>query len=683
MIGSHRLGIDIGGTFTDLTLFDEVSGQLHILKTPSVPRHPSQAVVDGLREARRLFGIDPASIDYFVHGTTLALNTLLERKGARCGLLVTSGFRDILELQRLRLPNPHEFYTDKTKPLIRRRHVREIHERLLANGRVYQALDPLEVVRAAEEPCAEGIEAVTICFLHAYKNPEHELRAKAVLVEAFPDLYVSASSEIWPQQREYERALLTVMNAYVGGGLEHYFKPLESEVAQEGMSCEPLSTKSNGGIMSIRSASRLPVQTLLSGPASGVRGAMFVGGLAGTDKLITFDLGGTSADIAIINGKIPYATENKVADFPMIMPVVDITSIGAGGGSVAWTDSEGVLKVGPHSAGADPGPAAYNRGGQEATLTDAYITVGILDPDAFLGGEMPLRADLARAAVGELAQRLGLPVTRAAEAIIRVATANMFAELLPLMARAGADTEAFALLPYGGAGPTHAFLLAREIGLRRVIVPLQPGTLCALGCLIADVQGDFIRTVHTNTKTLDDAQLAALYREMTAEARAWLEAQSITPLTVTLHFGADMRYHGQSFETAVDVGTASEVTVQRLLEAFHEQYLQIYGYADPTAAVEIINLHLSVVGETPKPVPAELELAAAEAPPKPESQRIVHLGKNPVHVDVYKRDALRAGNDFVGPVIAEQYDSTVFIPAEYAVTVDSYGNLIGTHRRKA
>jgi N-methylhydantoinase A len=433
--------------------------------------------------------------------------------------------------------------------------------------------------------------------------------------------------------------------------------------------------------MSVRSASRLPVQTLLSGPASGVRGAMFVGKLAGTEQLITFDLGGTSADIAIVNGKIPYATENKVADFPMIMPVVDITSIGAGGGSVAWMDGEGVLKVGPHSAGADPGPAAYNRGGQDATLTDAYIAVGLLDPKAFLGGGMPLSADRAHAAIERLARQLGLSVTETAEAIIRVATANMYAELLPLMARAGADAETFALVPYGGAGPTHAFLLATEVGIRRVIVPLQPGTLCALGCLIADVQGDFIRTVHTGTGIPRDAEIAGLFEELAEDARAWLEAQGAPARSVTFQYGADMRYHGQSFETPVHAGMSGDVTLARLQAAFHEQYRQIYGYADPTAAMEIINLRVTIIGETPKPAP--VKLAPSGTTPQPLSHRPVHLGASPLRASVYQRGTLAAGQRFSGPAIIEQYDSTIFIPSQYRVEVDSYGNLIGTLQERS
>ena len=673
----YRLGIDIGGTFTDINLFDERSGALQILKTPSVPSHPSRAVINGLREAVDDYGLDPADIHYFVHGTTLALNTLIQRNGARCGLLVTCGFRDLLELQRLRLPNPHELYTDKAVPLVARQHVREIDERLMADGRVYRPLDLDGVVAAAKELTDLGVEAITVCFLHAYQNDQHERLAKQAIEAAYPGIYVSTSSEVWPQQREYERALITVINSYVGGAMHSYFESLEQETRELGLRCEVLSTKSNGGIMAVGSAKQQPVQTLLSGPASGVIGASYVASLAGQKRVVTFDLGGTSADIAIIDGTIPFSTENKVGDYPMIMPVVDVASIGAGGGSIAWTDSAGVLKVGPASAGADPGPAAYGRGGMEPTITDAYIVAGFLDPEHFLGGKMPLNADLAEAALTRLGERLSMDAVAAAEAVLRVATSNMYAELLPLMARHGVDANDFALLPYGGAGPTHVFLLAREVGIRKVIVPRTPGTLCALGALIADVRGDFIRTTFADVATLEDIRVERQFRELEAEAHEWLNAQRIEGVERHIEWHADLRYHGQSFETPVDLEPGGEAgLIRRMIDAFHRRYHATYGYADEAAAVELINVRVSITGVTPKPVLARLEPVAT--PAVPIEQRRVRLGADVFTADIYDREKLRAGDRFCGPAIVEQYDSTTFVPRGFEVEVDAYGNLIGT-----
>lgn len=684
--GGTRLGIDIGGTFTDLTLFDENDGTLHILKTPTVGRHPSKAVVEGLRAMMSRLNREPSEIHTFVHGTTLALNTLLQRTGASCGLLVTEGFRDLLELQRLRLPDPHGFFADKPRPLIPRRHVREVAERLLADGRVYRPLDREGLLNAAADLIGDGVETIVVGFLHAYREPRHEREAGALLRERFPGVPVSLSSEVWPQQREYERILLTVMNAYVGGQLGRYFASLTAEIADEGVGCSPLTTTSNGGVMSVEAASRLPVQTMLSGPASGVRGAMFVAGQAGFERLVTFDLGGTSADIAVVDGRLPYASESVIGAFPMIMPVVDLASIGAGGGSLAWTDPHGVLKVGPTSAGADPGPASYDRGGTHATLTDAYLAVGILDPGTFLGGDMPLRRDLAVAALAEVAGPLQRTPVEAAEAIVRVATSNMYAELLPLMARKGIDPQEFALVAYGGAGPTHAFLLAREVGIPTVVVPPAPGTLCALGCLIADVQGDMIRTVHASTHELDDARIAAAYGEMAAEARTWLSEQGVAVTATEYRLGADARYHGQSFETPVELGdalTPDDLAPDRLdhaaplallIDRFHASYEAIYGYADGAATVEIINLRLTIVGRTPKPTLPHVDRAQGEPPVA--SRRTVHLD-GAEHAAVYRREELGAGHVFDGPAIVEQYDTTSYVPTGYRVRVDEIGNLIG------
>lgn len=674
----HRLGIDIGGTFTDITSFDATTGTMRILKTPSVPSHPSQAVGNGLRELADLHGIDPASIEYFAHGTTLALNTLLQRNGARCGLLVTRGFKDLLELQRLRLPNPHEFHTDKAVPLIPRHHVYEIDERLAADGRVLTPLDVDQVVQAVDALMADGVEAITICFLHAYRNDVHERAAVDAIAKAHPQTYVSASSLVWPQQREYERSLITVINAYVGQAMAGYFTSLADEMAAAGLPNDVLSTKSNGGIMTVAAAKDQPVQTLLSGPASGVIGARFVAELAGMPKIVTFDLGGTSADIAVVDGALPFSTENKVGDFPMIMPVVDIASIGAGGGSIAWTDATGVLKVGPKSAGADPGPACYGRGGVDATITDAYIVAGILDPDRFLGGTMPLDRDRAERALASLGARLGIDAPAAADAVLRVATSNMYAEMLPLMARHGVDANDFALLPYGGAGPTHVFLLAREVGIKRVIVPRHPGTLCALGALIADVRGDFIRTVFAETDEVADDALEDRYREIEAEAHAWIDAQALDGLERTIERQADLRYRGQSFDTAVEVPPGpTEGSVARTVQAFHREYRAVYGYADEDAPVELINVRVRITGRTPKPNLVRAEPVAG-AVATPRDTRIVRLGRTEVHAAVYDRDALQAGTSFHGPAIVEQYDSTTYVPQGYHVTVDGFGNLIGT-----
>ncbi|TMI82468.1 MAG: hydantoinase/oxoprolinase family protein, partial [Bacillati bacterium ANGP1] len=438
MESSYRLGVDIGGTFTDLLLLDPGTGKSHLLKVPST-HSSAEAIAAGLEELRKRHHIALSQIAYFSHGTTLAVNTLVQRSGAKVGVLITRGFRDVLELRRLRLPKANDFFVPRPISLVPRRYVKEVDERITADGQIYIPLQREDVVRRAQELVNEGIEALAICFLHSYRNPAHEILAKRCVEALHPRLYVCTSAELWPQQREYERSLVSVINAYVGERMRSYLNALEEDTRKLGVACRIFATKSNGGVMNARSGAERPVETLLSGPASGVIGAVHLGRLLGDDRLVTFDMGGTSVDIAISQGSIPYSTENTVGDFPVILPAVDVVSIGAGGGSIAWTDMEGVLKVGPQSAGADPGPACYGRGSEAATVTDAYLVLGIVSPDNFLGGQMKLHPDTARAAIERVGKRLGLNSYETADAILQVATSNIYAAMLPQMARRGVD----------------------------------------------------------------------------------------------------------------------------------------------------------------------------------------------------------------------------------------------------
>jgi N-methylhydantoinase A len=685
-MNGYRLGVDIGGTFTDFALLDEATGRLAILKLPSTPERPSSAVVAGTDELLRRHGLAPATVRLFVHGTTLAVNTVIERSGARAGLLVTRGFRDILTIARHRIPDIFDFFTEVPAPLVPRSRVAEIAERTLADGRVLRAPDEDELRAVVGRLVAGGVEAIALCFLHSYQNPSNEERARKVIEEAYPDLYLSVSSAVWPQMREYERALVAVINAYVGPRMGPYFRALQADLEALGVRCPVLSTRSNGGVMSARRAGRSPVETLLSGPASGVIGAAYLGRLAGMERLITLDMGGTSADVGVVEGEPHLSTDSHVGDFPVILPAVDVSSIGAGGGSVAWTDAEGVLKVGPRSAGARPGPACYGLGGSEPTVTDAYVALGILDPERFLGGRMRLQASLARAALARVGGALGLEPEGAAEAILNVATAQMYAALVPLMARKGVDLADHALLAFGGAGPTHAFLLAQEVGIRRVLVPPHPGVLCAIGCLVADAKGDFVRTVYRSLPRAGGAailaELARGFDELEHEARAWLEAEAIPVSEIAVVRGADMRYLGQSFEIPVPIGAGSpdlEDDGTALRAAFHRAYSQIYGYTDPEADLEVINIRLTVVGRAPKPALAS-PAGSGEAgghPPAARTTRPVRWAGRWQAAAVYPRERLAPGATFPGPAVVEQFDSTVFIPEGFAVRVDAVGNLLG------
>ncbi len=676
MENHYRLGVDIGGTFTDLLLLDPGTGESYLLKVPST--HSSvEAIAAGLAALRDRHHIALSQIAYFSHGTTLAVNTLVQRSGAKVGVLTTRGFRDVLELRRLRLPKANDFFVPRPISLVPRRYVKEVDERITADGQIYLPLRREDVAQRTRELVTDGIETLAICFLHSYRNPAHEILAKQWVEALHPRLYVCTSSELWPQQREYERSLVSVINAYVGGRMRSYLSALEEDTRTLGVACRVFATKSNGGVMNARSAAERPVETLLSGPASGVIGAVHLGRLLGDDRLVTFDMGGTSVDIAISQGDIPYSTENTVGDFPVILPAVDVVSIGAGGGSIAWTDTEGVLKVGPQSAGADPGPACYGRGSEAATVTDAYLVLGIVSPDNFLGGEMKLDPDTGRAAIERVGERLGLNPYQTADAILQVATSNIYAAILPQMARRGIDPRDFSIVAYGGAGPTHVFMLARDLNVRRIIVPPHPGLLCAMGCLVADVRADFVRTVWRECSLLRDGEVQEIYRALEEDARTWLEAERVDVERVSLVRAADMCYKGQSFEVTVPFPDSSpKLFTEHVVRWFHDRYEQVYGYVDRAAPVRFLEARVQIVGATPKPALQRVttDLRAGVRPPT--SRRLYDKGAF-VDAAVYQRAALRKGDALEGPLIIEQYDTTTYVPAGFRVRVDEWFNVIG------
>jgi N-methylhydantoinase A len=690
---SYRLGIDIGGTFTDFCLMEEATGRTLAMKVPSTPLHPSEAVLKGIAQFGERHGVPAAAIAYFVHGTTIGVNTLLERKGARTGLLITSGFRDILSLGRSRLPDIFDLLVEKPAPLVSRKLVRQISERVTYTGEVVNPLDRVQLLQAAGELIAEGVDALAICFLHSYRHPGHEQDAKAAIQEAFPQVFVCTSSEIWPQIREYERTLISCVNSYIGRKMRDYFSALQREVAKAGVPATLLSTKSNGGVMTAKSAEALPVETLSSGPASGAIGARYVSRLSGFTRLIPMDMGGTSTEVAVIDEDIRYSNVCHIGDFDIALPAVDLSSIGAGGGSIAWTDSAGVLKVGPESSGSEPGPACYGRGGTHATITDAYVTMGIVDPERFLGGEMRLYSDKARSAMEAVAATLGMQVEEAAEAILRVATSNMYSELVPLMAKKGVDVSEFALLCYGGAGATHGFLLAREVGIRTVLVPSSPGTLCALGALVADVKSDFIRTAQVHLDPGNAAvalgQIALIYGELHQQALNWLESERIQVSSRHVTRSADIRYHGQSFDVTVDLTgiDLSEPSAARdLVRVFETAYMAIYGHVDANAKLEVVNLRATAIGETQKPsiqTVSDKPLTGAQCQLAVRRRRRIFLDGEYREAAVIERKDLTWGHVFVGPAIVEQYDTTTFVPGGFECRVDGYGMIIGEWKEQA
>ena len=678
-----RIGVDIGGTFTDFAVLDESTGEIAALKYPSDRARPAASVFGGIAELCSSGGISMSDVGYFSHGTTLAVNTILEYNGAKTALLVTKGLKDILYIGRHRLPDIFNFFTDMPEPLVRRAHVIEIPERSFANGNVALPVDRAMISAAVEQLRAKGIEAVAVGFLHSYRNPSNEREARRLLNELAPDLYVSLSSEIWPQMREFERTLAGTMNAYVGRRMENYFGDLESGLEQDfGIKAPILSTKSNGGVMTASEAAKRPTETLMSGPAAGAIGAAFVARAAGFEQLITIDIGGTSTDVAIIDGEPRYSTENQVGNFPVIMPAVDVTSIGAGGGSIAWIDDFGVLKVGPKSAGARPGPAAYGLGGEQATLTDAFVALNIVAAGEFAGGRITIDRDLAMAAVGTLASKLEMSIEQTAEAIIRIATSHIYATLVPLLARKGVDYSEYTLLPFGGAGPMHGLLVARDIGIRKVLVPLHPGVLCATGALVADVRSDFVRTIHRTFSSVASGdlvdELRNAFEDLEAQGSRWLDAQNLEYVTRRFRRVADMRYHGQSFEIAVPLdGIDLSSGLETLIHAFQSEYEKVYGYANAGSIFDVRDVRVVAIGETPKP---KLELLAVQSSDTPlasalSTREIWHDGRMQP-ASFVDRAHILPGRTLAGPAIITQYDTTTFVPSGYSVTSDRYGNLI-------
>jgi N-methylhydantoinase A len=671
-----RVGVDVGGTFTDIVLWDEESEHLHVFKTPSIPQDPAEGVVRGVQAALSSSNADAREIAAFINGTTVAVNTIIQRNGARVGLLITQGFRDVLELRRVRLPGAPSFEADKPVALVPRRLVREVGERLQADGSVLRPIPWDDVEQGLRELVQDGIEAVAICFLHAYRNADHEAAVKTWIAERYPNLYVCASSDLWPQQREYERSLITVMNAYVGARMQTYFANLEKLLGTMGVTTPVLSTKSNGGVMSAAAAGRAPIQTLLSGPASGLIAALNLAQQAGHSHIVTLDMGGTSTDVGVVAGRIPYSTENTVGEFPVVLPSVDVTSVGAGGGSLLWVDEVGALRVGPDSAGSFPGPACYGLGGTDPTITDCYVALGFIAPEDFLGGGFQLQPTLAWEALAQVGARLEMEPLAVAEAALDVATATMYAELLPLLASHGADRKDFALMPYGGAGPTHAFLLAEEAGFDHVIVPPAPGALCALGCILADFRADFVRTEYARLDGAE-ARLAATFARLDDEANAWLDAEDINPQHRHLVRSADVRYVGQSYELTVELAPGSpETAIASIPDRYAVRYADVYGYTHQGGHLEIVNLRVQAVGATPKPDLGG-SVAAAEGTPQPVRQREVRHGGQQRPIPIYRRADLAKGHRLSGPAIITQYDTTTFVPAGFRIRVDNRMNLIG------
>jgi len=675
----YRVGVDIGGTFTDFCVFDEQTRDLHTLKVLSTPDRPGAEVIDGLSAIERRYGVPPSAIAYFTHGTTVGVNTVIQRRGVNLCLITTRDFEDVLEVARLKMPDPYDLFSRRPVPLVPREKVFGVGERVLADGSVEREVDEASVLEAVAGIVAAGGEAVVVALLHAYRTPQNEHRVRDIIRREAPAVDVILSSDVWPVIREYERTVTSVVAGYVQPRVARYLGSLQDALKSVGVPAEPMITKSNGGVMSAELGKTECVQMLLSGTASGVIGASHVARLTGSGNTMSFDVGGTSADVAIIiDGQPQYGIGEMIGEFPIHVPTVSVTSIGEGGGSIAWVDRLGVLKVGPESAGSVPGPACYGRGGTRPTITDAFVVCGFLGAAELGYSAVKMDTTLAEAAIGGIAERLGSGLQDTAEAIIRIAISGMYLEVSKLVSRYGVDPRDFSLLAFGGAGPMTVCFLARELGIRRIVVPLTPGVLSAFGGLIADVKNDFIKTVFVDVEPCVAGMLRENFLDLERRALHWLREQQGFAGEARLLFSADMRYRGQSFEieTPLERDWIERGDLDAIAAAFHREHEQLYEHADPEAPCQVINQRLVVVGESPKPQVAEIERSTE--PPTPLDRMQVFYDGHRHEAALYRRSDLRAGQRFAGPAVVLQDDCTTCVLGGFTAEVDAYGNLILT-----
>lgn len=675
----YRIGFDVGGTFTDFAVLDERSGAVRHFKLPSTPGDLSRGIAEGLAHLIRSLELDPGLIRFVGHGTTTATNMVIERRGSRTGLLTTRGFRDVLEIGRQTRPHLYDYGIVNPPPLVDRENRIEVAERVAADGSVVEAPSDAELEAAAMRLREAGAAAVAICFLHSYRMPDHEAAARRAVEKVMPEAFVSVSSEVLPEFREFERLSTTVLNAYVGPRMAAYLDRLLGRIRDLGIQIEPYTVHSNGGLMSMRSVRAFPVRTCLSGPAAGVVGAAEVARDAGFPDIITFDVGGTSTDVSLVHQSRPRFTGDRlVADYPVKTPMLDIHVIGAGGGSIARIDDAGALKVGPESAGAEPGPVAYGRGGSEPTITDANLVLGRLDPGALLAGRMQVDARAARKAIRRrIAEPLGLSVEAAAEGIIRIAIANMARAIRTVSTERGHDLGRFSLFAYGGAGPLHAAELARDCAMPRVVVPVEPGTMCARGILLSDLVFDFVRSAvaEADDETWQTA-LAAL-NDMMAEGSRLLERDGVGEVDRRWRRMVEARYKGQNHEVRIDLDVLHVPSLPEFIRAFEARHREEYGYDVPGRAVEIVNCRLQAIGRVPTVADAGQESGVCiEAIARGERPVWFRSEGDFLPTPVFDRADLPPGARVEGPAVIEEMSATTLLHPGQSARVDRVGNII-------
>jgi len=680
------LGADIGGTFTDLMLFDPASKKMRFSKILTTPENHSEGVMEGIRRVTEADGYSMGDIFSVIHGSTIGINTVIERRGAKTGLITTSGFEDVLLIGRQTRPRIYDWTVGRPSPLVPGNLRKGVTERIDHHGGVLEPLDAMEVERVIECFRENGVESIAVCLLHSYANPSHEQAIKEAIEQSL-DVYISVSSELLPEFREYERMSTMVVNSYIGPVVSSYLGSMESELKDGGVG-QLLVMEANGGLTSVEDAVKRTVGTIESGPAGGVLAAAYIGGLVGRGNLISFDMGGTTAKSSIVVDSLPLVTSMyevspleqgerlvRGSGYPIKTPVIDLVEVGAGGGSVAWIDAGGALRVGPRSAGADPGPACYGRGGVAATITDANVVLGRIDPWYFLGGEMRLDSEASSRVLDGIAEALGITRMDAAEGILSVANSIMARGVRYVTTERGIDVKDFSMVAFGGAAPVQVIDLAEIVGVNEIIVPPSPGVFSAFGFLVADLVHNYVRTSYSLCSETSWNRVEGIFGELEERGHAQLEIDSVPSADRRMTRSLDMRYAGQSHELSVAAHDAQ--SLEEMVSRFHGVHERHYGYSMPGEKVAIVNYRLVAMGVRPKPVMEPRGGPSGGSDVAQKGERRVHFNDEGwVRCSVYERDLLKSGNVVHGPCVVEEWDTTTVVNNGYAGTVDGFGNLI-------
>ena len=682
------IGVDVGGTFTDIVCTDTETGRTIIHKVPTTPDDPSHGVITGVGELYERFGLARGEIDHVLHGATIATNAILEYNGAVTGLVTSAGYRDILHIGRHQRPQHYSILQDipwQDRPLVRRRYRKTVPERLIPPyGEVLIPLDEAAVRQVAHELKATGVQAIAVCFLFSYLDSRHEERARDIIADVYPQCFVTTSSSVSPQFREFERFTTAAMNAFIGPKVRDYVTRLEGALQVAGFTADLHVMGSNGGVATAKMVAERPVLTLLSGPAAGVLGGAWSGALSQKTKLITFDVGGTSADIGlIVDGAFAEATtrDTWIGGYPLMVPMIDIHTIGAGGGSIAYIDAGGAFRVGPHSAGAQPGPAAYGKGGDRPTVTDAHVVLGRLDPGHFLGGAMALDIEAAHRVIGTLGAELGMSPDHTAEGVLTPVNANMANAIRSRTVQKGLDPRDFSLVAFGGAGPLHGVDVARALGIPEVIVPLYPGITSAVGLLTTDLKYETLKTAFMTSEHLDCERLHADFAAMQAQLAVQYKADGLAEAAVTFARAGDLRYVGQGYELRVPFpsGRLDTAAMAQVFAAFHALHKTEYGHVFTHSPIEIVNVRLTGIGIMPKIAPPQMPTHGALDDALIKTAPCVFRVDGTltrVATPLYQRERLAAGVACTGPAIVVQQDATTVAPSGTRLVADAGGNLI-------